>query len=247
MIVAFDQDDRRARLASALAVAIVHILIGCALIFGLNPHYRRTAASALKIFDVPPAPPPPPPQPIAKPARKGGDEGAAAPPALKARPAPVVAPPPIVRLPIPPPITAAPVAGPADQPRSGAAPAPGPGTGGGGAGNGTGTGNGGDGDGGGEAAVHARLVRGRIRNSDYPDGAWKARIGGVVLVEYIVETNGRARDCRVVRSSGRSDLDTTTCRLIESRYRYEPAKDRTGRPIAEVQGWEQTWWLERGD
>ena len=57
-------------------------------------------------------------------------------------------------------------------------------------------------------------------------------------------TNGRAGGCTVVRSSGHAALDATTCRLIEKRFRFEPARDAQGRPVQELRGWKQDWWLE---
>ncbi|MFN3434872.1 MAG: TonB family protein, partial [Sphingomonas sp.] len=50
-------------------------------------------------------------------------------------------------------------------------------------------------------------MRGRIRDSDYPDDLGNAGIGGRVTVLYLVETNGRVSDCDVVGSSGVPRLD----------------------------------------
>jgi protein TonB len=36
--------------------------------------------------------------------------------------------------------------------------------------------------------------------------------------------------CRVTRSSGSRALDSTTCRLIEQRFRFRPSRDALGRP-----------------
>jgi protein TonB len=47
-----------------------------------------------------------------------------------------------------------------------------------------------------------------------------------------------------MKSSGHSELDSTTCRLIEQRFRYEPARDSEGRPVPQVVGWAQRWWQE---
>jgi protein TonB len=38
-----------------------------------------------------------------------------------------------------------------------------------------------------------------------------------------------------VQTSGSSDLDQTTCRLIERRFRYLPALGPDGRPIAQTE------------
>ena len=50
-------------------------------------------------------------------------------------------------------------------------------------------------------------------------------------MRFAVETNGRATDCVVTHSSGHQDIDETTCRLIETRFRYKPGTDRAGRPV----------------
>ena len=48
---------------------------------------------------------------------------------------------------------------------------------------------------------------------------------------YTVETDGRATRCQITRSSGSAELDETTCRLIEQRFRFDPSRDRYGRPV----------------
>jgi protein TonB len=53
-------------------------------------------------------------------------------------------------------------------------------------------------------------------------------------VRYVVGTDGRVSGCRVTRSSGHAELDATTCRLIEQRFRYRPARDAAGRPVPET-------------
>lgn len=235
----------RDRLTSVAGVAAVHAAIGYALIVGLGFEVMRAPAETLKLFDIAPEPPPPPPveEIIPPKARTEASEGAAAPPGLKARPTPVVAPPPKVRLPVPSPVIVAPVAGPGIAPSAGASDIAGPGTGAGGEGEGTGSGGAGSGAGGGGPVTRPRYVSGRLVNSDYPRGARDAE--GSVTVEFTVETDGRVSECQVTESSGNADLDTTTCRLIERRFRYDPARDAEGRAVADVTGWRQDWWIGR--
>lgn len=223
------QDKNRDRVKSAFGVAVFHAVLGYALVTGLGFQVAEDKRPALKLFDVP-VPPPPPPVEETRPSE--AEEGAAAPPNLKARPVPVVAPPPEVRLEVPPPIVAAPVPAPGNQPRSGASDRIGPGTGAGG--EGTGTGSGGSGTGWGSGiATRARLIRGRLRDSDYPRsarrGAWDS-----VSVRFTVAPNGRAAGCMVTKSSGNATVDATACRLIERRFRYEPARDARGRPVPDM-------------
>jgi periplasmic protein TonB len=47
----------------------------------------------------------------------------------------------------------------------------------------------------------------------------------------MVGADGRVFDCEITRSSGSRELDETTCRLIQERFRYEPSRDPSGRPV----------------
>jgi protein TonB len=161
----------------------------------------------------------------------------------------IVAPPPV---PPPPPATVAatpakaatPVPAPATTPPT-AAPvadaAPSAPKGDGGAG--TAAVGGGTGNGSGGGIVRARWASGSISNRDYPKAARTAGVGGAVTVHFDVRADGGAEHCRVVASSGSALLDETTCRLIEARFRYIPARDATGAAIPDIAGWRQDWWL----
>jgi protein TonB len=77
----------------------------------------------------------------------------------------------------------------------------------------------------------ARHISGGLGPDDYPPRAFNARATGVVHLRFTVTPRGRVENCIVTRSSGHRDLDTTTCRLIERRFRYRPARDGSGRPV----------------
>ena len=157
-------------------------------------------------------------------------EGASAPPNLRAKATEVVAPPVIpLIIPPPPPVVVATRPDEGNASHSGNADIRGPGTGAGGEGNGTGSGRYGDGDGGGGTAP--RQIRGRLKDSDYARSAVEAGVGGTVGVRFMVETDGRVSDCEVDHSSGNIALDNTTCRLIQERFRFDPARDEEGRPV----------------
>jgi periplasmic protein TonB len=47
-----------------------------------------------------------------------------------------------------------------------------------------------------------------------------------------------------LESSGHPELDATTCRLIERRFRFEPARDAHGDLTEDIKAWQQIWWLE---
>ena len=101
----------RDRLLSGAAVTALHLALGYVLLMGLGVAQPPLAAERLKLFDITEPPPPPEVEPAAQETRTPEAEGEAAPQALKAQPAPVVAPPPRVEINRPPPVTAAPVAG----------------------------------------------------------------------------------------------------------------------------------------
>jgi protein TonB len=249
-------DDRnRDRLKSVVGVVAFHALLGYALLVGLGFDPVGKVADQLKMFDVvdKPLPPPPPPTPApadkaeAKLAKPKNAEGAASPANLRDTPTQIVVPKPMVPLPVPPVIPAAPVAGQGNAEAAGAADVPGPGTGSVGVGTGLGSGmNGnGTGGGGGGGARPVRWLSGQISPADYPQRPFDAGIGGTVHLRFIVSPSGRVTDCAVTRSSGNAELDTATCRLIKRRLRYRPALDAGGRPIAAVINGEHEWVAER--
>jgi protein TonB len=241
-------DERtRDRLASAGGVAAFHALLGYALIVGLGFQVPQVLDERLKLFNVPLEAPPPPVNtvvPLEK--RTPEPEGEAAPPNRKSQATPVVAPKPEIVLKVKPPIVAAPKPAEGAEASSGAAPIPGPGTGAGGIGNGLGSGGSGNGTGGGGgAATRARLLQGSLSRRDYPGHLKRAGIGGEVQVRISIGTDGRVGECSIVKSSGNFELDDTSCRLIRSRYRFEPARDAQGRPVPDAVRESHVWWTRR--
>lgn len=238
--------SKKDRWKSAAAVIVLHAVVGYAILnaFDIRPGEIVTSAlSNLNVIEVPV------PATVAddKPKQAAPEpDGAASTANLKKTSVPREAPKRIVKIPAKS-IPAAPKAGTGRENDAGAANTPGAGTGAGGVGSGFGSGAGGDGTGGGGGvASRAKLVSGKINNSDYPKSATAARQGGSVTAHFTVGADGRPSKCRVVKSSGNADIDATTCRLIEQRFRYEPARNKAGQPISDVTGWQQTWWLERG-
>lgn len=248
--VKFTKDHER--VASAAIVASIHVALGYALLTGLGFDLAGAVSDDLKIFDVsedpppPPAEPPPPEESKADRAKPKDAEGAASPANLRDTPSPIVAPPPEIRLEVPPPILAAPVAGQGNAPAAGAADIRGPGTGSGGQGTGLGSGGQGSGTGGGGGGgIAARWIKGSIRDSDYPRSAFEAGAGGTVYLRFIVGANGRVTGCTVTRSSGNAALDAVTCRLIMQRFRYRPARNARGKAVPDYVIGEHLWFVEK--
>ena len=74
-------------------------------------------------------------------------------------------------------------------------------------------------------------IAGALTDADYrrtrpPEGA-----AGTVVVSYRVRADGTVDRCTVLRSSSYAVLDEATCRLIEQRFRFVPARDASGRAI----------------
>jgi len=235
-MTSLDRELGRSRAGAGVAVAALHALLAYALVTGLGVEVVHAVSERLKTFDVVIPPPPPPEPPIPPQARSRDPEGAAAPPSLKARPTPVVAPPPRIRVKARPPLPSAPKALPLPTGRdrtAGSSDVPGTGTGAGGQGTGAGSGGSGSGTGGGGQAARARRLTGAFTEADYRRVSKGRQLRGTVHVRYTVATDGRAGQCAVTRSSGSSELDSETCRIIEQRFRYRPATDASGKPVAD--------------
>jgi protein TonB len=237
----------RSRLSSAAAAAAFHALLGYLLLTGLGIDFTPPEEPRLATFDIAAEPPLPIPEPTPEPERRRErEEGEASPENLKSRATPIVAPEPRIELPPPPPtLVAAPKPSTGAEATTGASDRPGPGTGAGGLGDGTGAGGRGTGPGGGGApAQRARWTRGSISDSDYPRSASRVRASGTVIARLTIAPDGRVSACAITRSSNNADLDEATCRLIQKRFRYAPARDREGRAVPDTLGWKQEWWLE---
>jgi protein TonB len=168
-------------------------------------------------------PPRPPPETFEAP-----DREAPAPASRGAEDAPSPPEPPI---PLARPTPAEPSVDPGSAAGSGSGDASGSGAGPGGLGTGTGAGR----------AVPPIRIAGALTDADYrrtrpPEGA-----AGTVVVSYRVRADGAVDRCTVLRSSGYATLDEATCRLIERRFRFEPARDADGRPIDWEVRTDYTW------
>jgi protein TonB len=224
-------DRNRDRVWAIAGVVAVHGLLAYALLSGLAMSVSERASDSLDLIDiVVPLPPPSPPPAPDEPSKAKGEPS---PPNLKAVPSPVVAPP--LRLPAPSPVVATPIASTGSAPSAGASAVAGPSTGAGGAGSGLGGGGGGGGGGG----SSAQRIRGQLNYSDFPG------FEGIVGVRFTIRLDGRVEGCQILKSSGNAELDGTTCRLIERRFRYRPARDAKGHAIAEYHTRSFTWGINR--
>ena len=93
------------------------------------------------------------------------------------------------------------------------------------------------------AATDARLLSGSIGEEDYPAAALRAGEAGSVAIGFTVTARGGLEDVHVLSSSGSGVLDRAACRLIAERFRFEPARDSAGAPIAQKLRRTVTWRL----
>ncbi len=208
-------------------VALLHLAAITLLVRAFGVDMVVSAVRSVTAFAIPlPPPPPPPPEPQKI-------EPAAA-PAPKARPKEIVAPKPKIVIPRPA-QSAPPVASSGSATQSGASSA---GTGSGAGGNGAGRGEGGSPF----VAQKAVKITGDIVSArDYPRESREAREGANVVLALTVGTDGRVKNCMVVRPSPDPQADAITCRLATKRFRFRPALDQNGRPIESTFGWRQSW------
>ncbi len=222
--------DRPDQAKAIAGVVLVHIALAAIILSGLNVHTVRQAVEQLTTINIiqPPPPPPvqPPPQPKPSAAKPQGTA------AKKAEPSPVVAPEP--KLPVPSPVPAAKVAGNDSAARSGAA-LSGNGSGAGGLGNGPG--------GGGDFTGYtpARKIT-KIPDREYRHLADSGLSAGSVAITIRVNPDGTVSNCRVVRSSGNPIADSLMCQLTIQYVRFSPARDASGRAIAQDVTFAPNWY-----
>jgi len=202
-----DQKLSGNRLTAIIIVALIHIVVGYALVTGLaysavQKVMKKVTTVDIKQDEKPPPPPPPPPK--------------------DAPPPPIVAPPPPVNVsPVsapqietvsvaPPPAPPAPVLAP---PAPSAPPPP----------RFTPVG----------AAPKGNPAN-WATPEDYPSRPLREGVQGTTGFRLTVSTDGRVSGCEITASSGNAELDAATCKYVTSRARFTPAKDGEGQPTTGV-------------
>ncbi len=226
--------SRPDRAKAIAAVVAVHAAIVVLILTSPGTVSMISESDPTVLIDIKQPPPPPPPQPQPKAERAKEEESAAG---KKAEPTPIVAPKPRIVVPAKPPVVAAPIAGTGSSANAGAATA---GSGPGAGGSGSGRGGGGSGDYSGYSP--ARLIQ-NVGRRDYRALAAGRLPAGSAMVSLRVQTNGEATNCRIVRSSGDSVVDSGLCPLLTRRLRFRPAQDNVGRPIPYSLEYVATWRL----
>lgn len=214
------------RTAAIVIVALLHAVLGYALITGLAYNVIKQAAEDLKTFDVVEEPPPPP------------DEPPPPPEDMPDVPPPPMQPPPMVRLDRPPPpiqvqevreipqTLPPPNFSPPRTPPPPPRPTPPPPV----------------------KQVQARSAVGSLQGlftgDDYPSSALENEESGTTSVRLTIGTDGRVSGCSVTGSSGSRTLDSATCRVLQRRAKFTPARDSNGNPTSDSVSQRITWRLE---
>ena len=220
-----DQRMTPSRIWALVIVALLHVALGFALVYGLYARYTSNKSEDLETFDVEEPPPPeeePPPPPDTPPPPQSPQ--IVTPPPIVSQQAPVVQmqtttnenqPPPTTYVAPPaPPSPPAPVVPPPAPPPPPPASPPTP----------------------------ARLRSGSISDADYPASAIRAEAQGTTRISLQIGADGRVTSCSVTGSSGNSALDSTACSLAQRRFRYAPAT-RDGQPVASSASFSVRWQL----
>lgn len=198
-----DQQMSGNRVIALIIVALIHIVLGYALVTGLAYEAVKKVAQRVTTIDIeeqeePEEPPPPPPE-------------------KKDTPPPPVAPPPPIRIntappkietvttpPPPAPVIVVPQAPPPPPPPK-FTPKP----------------------------ASPKNNPGRWATpDDYPSRALREDREGVARFRVTIGTNGKVESCDIIGSSGHSDLDDATCKYVSRRARFKPATDGDGNPTS---------------
>ena len=212
-----DQQMSGNRIAAFIIVAILHIVLGYALVTGLAYDVVKKAVQRVTTVDIKEEvkkeelPPPPkkldlpPPPAVAPPPRM--TISAPQQTITTVTEAPPTPPPPVI---VPPPPSAPPP--PRMTPKS-AVPRGNPGS--------------------------------WANSNDYPSRALREEREGVTRFRVTVGADGRITGCTITGSSGHGDLDEATCSLVSRRGRFNPATDGEGQPTAGSWGSAVRWQIPK--
>lgn len=199
-----DQSTSSNRVIALVVVALLHVLLGYGLVTGLAFEAVKKVAQRVTTIDIE--------------EEKPKEELPPPPPPKEAPPPPIVAPPPPINIsPAPPPattVTHAPPPPPVIIPTAAPPPPPPP--------------------------PRVAPKPPQPRNSpgswatpdDYPTKAMREDRAGTTRFSVTVDADGKVTSCQVTGSSGHSDLDDATCKLVTRRARFRPATDGDGNPTS---------------
>ncbi|MCH2487931.1 MAG: energy transducer TonB, partial [Erythrobacter sp.] len=71
-----------------------------------------------------------------------------------------------------------------------------------------------------------------ISTDDYRSSWINREMTGTARFRLEIAANGRVTKCTITGSTGHAPLDQATCRLLEQRAKFQPARTGSGEPIA---------------
>ena len=71
-----------------------------------------------------------------------------------------------------------------------------------------------------------------VTTDDYPTSEIRRGNEGLARFRLEIAANGKVESCTITRSSGHERLDAATCKNIERRAKFDPAKDSNGNPVS---------------
>jgi len=80
-----------------------------------------------------------------------------------------------------------------------------------------------------------------VTNGDYRTRWINEGLSGIAGFSLEIDRNGRVSDCTITRSTGHSVLDGATCRLLERRARFTPARNGAGDNVAGTYSSSVSW------
>jgi len=94
-----------------------------------------------------------------------------------------------------------------------------------------------------KVAQRATQRGGSISDEDYPSSSIRNEEAGTSVATFTIGTDGKVTACDA--SGASPTLDAETCKLIIRRFRFKPALDTSGQPIAETKSQRVTWRLPK--
>ena len=79
------------------------------------------------------------------------------------------------------------------------------------------------------AAARANLAS-YLKDEDFPGEALGKDFSGTTGFAMLIDEAGRVADCMVVETSGHAILDMQSCAIMKVRARFQPARDKSGKP-----------------
>ncbi|MBT8427146.1 MAG: energy transducer TonB [Erythrobacter sp.] len=71
-----------------------------------------------------------------------------------------------------------------------------------------------------------------LRDRDYRSSWVRQELTGVASFRLDIAASGKVTGCRISGSTGHSQLDEATCRLVQQRAKFEPARGSNGEPVS---------------